>query len=203
MRKIEFIWRALLADPSHLIRQQALAERFQMAPSTVHAALRLPRQIGAVSVGRSGIRILDQRKLLTIWSVYRNLKQDVLARLWIDAPASEIEGDMVAEACFSGPSACKLYFDVVPADYDLVLVYLAARDLPTLARRFEGRSLSQRRALQRRPPNLIVLKPDPYLGPRISAWQVLADLFQLPNWWATDFSQRLEERVMADAGLLS
>ncbi len=202
VRKLEWVWRAILSDPTTSLHQQTLAERLHLSLSTVNAALRVPRRAGAIDVTHSGIHLRDQHKLLTIWSVFRDLRADTVAELRLDASAEEIEGDMIPQARFSGASACKLHLGIAPANYDSVLVYLNPSDLPTLHKRFAVRRSMVRTASLVRPANLIVLRPDPYLPILVPPSQVYADLWQLPNWWATEFWKALGEGMQEHVNVL-
>lgn len=191
----EQIWRWILgryleAGETHW-QQVMVAQVLNLSPSTVHAALQVPRRSGAIRVGGRGFELVDWRKLLTIWAVYRNLDADTLALWSLDLPASEVEGRMLPEARFSGPSAFKFAYGFVPADYDEVVVYLDRLLLEELKARFQG-------ALRRRgATELRVLAPDPHLPASVPMAQVYVDLWQMHPWWTAEFLRELEERLDA------
>ncbi len=194
MTRKEQVWRALLREFREGRRtpwqQKDLASRLGMSLSTVHGALTLPRRAGAVRAGRGGVEILDWRKLLLIWAVHRNLEEDTLWRARVALPAAEIEGVMVPEARFTGPSGFKFHYGFAPADYDEVSVYLDPAALPELRRRL-GPRLDERRG----ETLLTVLRPDTLLPPRVPPEQLYVDLWQMQPWWTADFIRALEERL--------
>ncbi len=181
-----------MTDERPTLEQQVLAAELGVATSTVHAALRIPRRAGAVAVGGRGFRVADRRKLLLIWAVFRNLDQDTLWASWINLPPDRVEALMPPEARFTGPSAVKLFHDIVPADYDHVLVYLPVDGLPDVKHRLAPHLPKRKRGQTR----LIVLVPDPRLGPVVPDEQVYVDLWQMKPWWAADFCRVLEERIL-------
>lgn len=177
----EVIWRVLLCEPHREWTQQDLAASLGVSKSTVYAALRVPRRVGAVQVGYRHLRVADWEKLRTIWATFRNLEADTLLTLRLRASVREVEGDMIPGARFTGPTAAKLALGGAPADYDQVMVYVDPSDLPALQERYAGRVHRRGQTVLR------AIRPDRWLPPRVPLVQVYVDLWQLPDWWATDF----------------
>jgi len=189
MKSREIIWRALLLDPTRVTTQKELAERFGYSTSTVHAAMEVPRRVGAVRVGGRGVTVTDAAKLRTIWATFRNLPADTIATYRLRAPVSDVEGDMIPEARFTGPSAAKFELGFLPADYDTVLVYATADDLPKMEDRFHDRMHKRGQTVLR------VVQPDPFLPSRVPLVQAYVDLWQLPDWWASEFLRYVGEAL--------
>jgi len=187
----EAVWRHLLTHRRQRLRwtQQELARSLGLSASQVHAALDVPRRAGAVAVDGRGFTLNDWKKLLVIWAVFRDWRRDVLWDASFAASASEIEGEMVPEAVFSGPSALKFARDIAPADYDRVIVYLPQADLPRLQERLAP--LEDRRG----PTRLTVLSPDPRQPAPLPLEQVYVDVWQLPDWWAAEYLRYIMEAL--------
>lgn len=186
----EIIWREILRQRGSRDRwqQKELAAQLGVSVATVHAALAVPRRAGALRVGGRGFELIDWRKLLLIWAVHRNLGADTVWQARLDVDPDRVEGEMLPEAHFTGPSAFKFRHGFVPADYDQVLVYLEPDRVPELRRRLDDRVDPRRgRTI------LTVLRPDRFLAP-VSLEQVYVDLWQLHPWWAAEFIRVMEER---------
>jgi hypothetical protein len=147
----------------------------------------VPRRAGAVRVGGRGFEIVDWPKLLTIWAVFRHLPRDTIWTARMAGTASDVEGEMVPEAAFTGPSAWKFARNLAMADYCHVLVYLPSDRLPDLKARMEP--LTSKRG----PTRLTVLRPDARLLVPVPPEQVYVDLWQLPDWWAAEFLRDMWE----------
>ena len=200
----EQIWRVVLERAKDgLIEQQEVASLLGVSTSTVHNALIVPRRAGAVAVGGRGFQVVDRMKLNVIWAVFRNLWRDVILDVWTDLPPGKTEGlvSRVEGVRFTGPSAFKFVYGYVPSDYDHVLAY-AERDLLKDIVERSGSNVSgtfknnaPRRA--RDVTRLTLLEPDPRLpDAEVPFTQVYVDLWQLPVWWATEFTKRIEEMVL-------
>ncbi|RDV82332.1 hypothetical protein DXX99_07930 [Ammonifex thiophilus] len=189
----EQVWRHVLAESRERgraeFRQKDVAGELGLSVSTVHAALEVPRRAGAVEVWGRGFRLVDWRKLLTVWAVFRNLEKDVVWEARLRYPADRVEGDMVPQARFSGASAFKFRYGYAPADYDEVLVYLEEEHLPELEGRFRVHIRPAGETLLR------VLRPDPRLPRRVPPEQVYVDLWQSHPWWTAEFLRYLEEEL--------
>jgi len=62
----------------------------------------------------------------------------------------------------------------------------------------DPQNLRKRFPFRKGPPNLTVFKADPFLlryGSSTPAAQTFADLWNLPQWYARDFSNALLERI--------
>lgn len=186
----EIVWREILRQRLDRGRwqQKELAARLEVSAATIHAALAVPRRAGALRVGGRGFELADWRKLLLIWAVHRNLGMDTIWQVRLDLAPDRVEGEMLPEAHFTGPSAFKFRYGFAPADYDQVLVYLEPDLVPALRRRVNDH-VDPRRGRT----FLTVLRPDRFLAP-VSLEQVYVDLWQLHPWWAAEFIRVMEER---------
>lgn len=189
----EQVWRAILTGrrAGQLEWQQKqLAGGLDLPVSTVHEALRIPRRAGAVHVHPRGFVLADWRKLLLIWAVFRNLATDTAWQARLRLPAGRVEGEMIPEALFTGPSGFKFRYGFAPAEYDRVMVYVKDEHLPKLQERFAP-YLDPRRGQT----VLTALNPDPRLPGELPPEQLYADLWQMHPWWAAEFIRALEEKL--------
>jgi hypothetical protein len=199
----EQVWRFVLEHAKDgMMQQQEVASLLGVSTSTVHHALTVPRRTGAVEVGKWGFRVADRMKLNVIWAVFRNLWRDVILDVWTDRPPGKTEGlvSPFEGVRFTGPSAFKFAFGYVPSDYDHVLAYVPRELVGEIVERSganisgEFREKSARRS--RHVTRLTLLEPDPRLPPdEVPVSQMYVDLWQLPVWWATEFTKRIEEMV--------
>lgn len=200
----EQIWRVVLEKAKDgLIEQQEIASLLGVSTSTVYNALVVPRRTGAILVGGRGFQVVDRMKLNVIWAVFRNLWRDVILDVWTDLPPGKTEGlvSPIEGVRFTGPSAFKFAFGFVPSDYDHVLAYAdkgLAEEVERQARSdISGKVRKNAPRRTRDVTRLTLLEADPRL-PRdqVPLSQVYADLWQLPVWWATEFTKRIEEMVL-------
>lgn len=195
MLKKEILWRELLYQTieKHNLHttQQALALQFGYSLSTVFHALKIPRAIGAVEAGRKGVRMRDYKKLITLWATVRKLNKDIIYKTTVQLTQIEIEKHMPSAVIWGAYSAVRLKSTnhPMPASYDKVYVYAEKDVLKNIRKRFPP---------QKGEPNLIILAPDPKLssyGKFTTAAQTLADLWNLPEWYAHEFYQALIEEI--------
>lgn len=196
MKNQEIIWRAILepalTEKTTRFTQKELAERFHLSTSTVFAALAAPRRLGAIEVTGRYFELRSFEKLLYLWATVRNLPTSIVYQTYVPSDAPAIEAAMPPGVIYAAYSAYRLRFHDSPTDYDKVYVY--ADDLTQLKRRFPPRPGQ---------PNLIILKPDPYLkeyGPVTPVSQTFVDLWNLKNWFAADFIKALKQKLY---GILS
>ncbi len=200
----EQVWRFVLEHAEDgLMRQQDIAADLGISVSTVHNALAVPRRSGAVEVGGRGFEVTDKKKFAIIWAVFRNLYRDVLVDVWSDLPPGKTEGliSRFEGVAFTGPSAFKFEYGYVPSDYDHVLAYappqLVDEIVEQSAANISGKFKSRVPRRSRYATRLTLLEPDPRMPDGKVPWaQVYADLWQLPEWWATEFTKRIEAALL-------
>lgn len=195
MLKKELIWREIttkaLDEKIYQFQQKSIAKQFSISVSTVFNALRGLREIGAVKVGGRSFTITDLEKLLTFWATQRNLQRDVIYATHVDATVREIESAMPPEVIFGAFAAYRIRYNDVPADYDKVYVY--STNQAAVEKRFP-----QKKGYE----NLFVLKTDPFLkayGLTIPIAQLYVDLWNLKDWYATDFLNALKKRLFTSS----
>lgn len=198
MKKIEIIWRELLyqaiekknlpaGKASRQFTQKELGKKFGFSTSTVFQALKVPRKMGAVRVTGRFFVLEDPEKLLYHWASVRNLKKEIVFSGRVELPIFEIEGRMPADIIFGGYTAARQILGEAPADYDQVLVYGA-----------NPKAIKQRFKSIKARPNLLVLKPDPFLknyGEKTTLCQTFVDLWNLDTWQAKEFVNSLKKKI--------
>ena len=178
-------------DP--VFEQKDLALRLGLSTSTVFAALKPLRNIGAVTVGGRGFRLTNFSKVLFFWATHRNLAKDIIYETRVDLPVVEIEGLVDNETIYGAYGAARRLLGQTPADYDKVYLYASKAD--NLIRRFPRAGGTA---------NVFVLQADPGLpafGQMTPVSQTFVDLWNLPDWFAQDFLEALKEKFYG--GLLS
>jgi hypothetical protein len=173
----------------------AVANELGVGVSTVHRALSLPVEIGAVHVrAGGGVRVVDPGRLLMLWAGHRRLHADIVDRYRVAGSAQ------LTERSITNPSAVLGGFGAVVAhlggntiaEYETVIVYGEPQ-------------IVQRRVTDPEPgrvTDVIVLAPDPLLpgyGPVTPFTQAWVDLFNLPGWQAARFVHHLVPRLISDA----
>jgi hypothetical protein len=198
LTKAEQVWRHLLVGSFEENRRRwqsvsALAHEVGVAASTARSALAYPSEIGAVVLrGVGEVRVLDPGRLLMAWAGRRRLSRDVRRRVWLSAPAPEVEAgidDPAAVLGGFGAVVARIGGNTI-ADYETVLVYgdPALKDFKVPA---EGARRTE----------VILLEPDPVLAdygcttPLAQAW---VDLFNLPCWQAARFVHHLIPRLVIE-----
>lgn len=191
MKKIEIIWRELLYQAiekkNRQWTQKGLAEKFNFSTSTIFQALKAPRKMGAVRVTGRFFVLENPEKLLFHWASVRNLKKDTIFSTRVELPVLEIEGRMPPGIVFGGYSGARQKLTEPPADYDKVYIY--SRNLEEIKERF---------SFQKGSPNLIVLQPDEFLasyGQTTTLAQTFVDLWNLPEWYAREFTNALKKKI--------
>lgn len=188
MKKIELIWREIIESrvKNPVFEQKKLAEAYRCSTSTVFAALSPLRAIGAVAVTGRNFRITNLEKILLFWATRRKLGSDIVYQTHVDEPVEQIEGLVPAETIYGAYAAARRLLKSVPADYDKVYIY-ASQPEP-VQKRFPPRKGSA---------NLFVLRADPFLasfGPVTPPSHTFVDLWNLPDWYATDFLNAVKEK---------
>ncbi len=201
MKKIETIWHHLLNEALtrkvYRHTQQELARRFRFSLSTVHHALKIPVQMGAIRKESKFFLLQNFKKLLYYWASVRALQRDIVYRASIDKPIGQIKGEALPDSVFAGYFAAHHHLGEAPADYEKAHWYLAREDQQKARERFPQTPRSKRT------PNVFfLLKPDPFPcdGPYTTLPLTFVDIWNLDDWYAQDFIKALEEKI---DGLLS
>lgn len=178
------IWREILdtglKDP--IFEQKKLAQKFGFSTSTVFAAIKPLRVIGAVEVTGRNFKIINFEKILMFWATHRNLQKDIIYQTRVDLPVMEIEGLVDNETVYGAYSAARYLLNDIPSDYDKVYVYGGTSRFP---KKFGV-------------PNFFLLKKDKFMKGNItSVSQTFVDLWNLPDWFAKDYLDALKAKFYA------
>jgi len=193
MFKKEIIWREILYQKIEKkkgkFQQKELAKKFKFSLSTIHNALKIPRETGAVRVTGRFFVLENPEKMLYLWGTFRNIRKDIIYQTFSDRSVKSIESSMPEKVIFGAYSAYLQKFHSVPADYDKVYVYLEEKYLPDFKKRFP---------FKRGEPNVTVLLADKFLKNyrKITPiCQTFVDIWNLPEWYAQDFYKEFKERL--------
>ena len=196
MTKKEIIWREILYEAIEnrcfKFTQKELAEKLSVSLSTVFNALKIPRSSGAIKVTGRNFSLIDAEKLLYLWSTQRNIQKDRIYETRASIGAKEIEGLMPEGIIFSAYSAYRQKYNEAPADYDKVYVYANDLELNEIKKRFPK---------QKGESNLFVMEKDPGMesfGATASDVQIFCDLWNLKDWYAKDFLNKLKEKLFKE-----
>ena len=143
--------------------------------------------MGAVKVTGRFFVLEDPEKLLYHWASVRNLKKDLILKGNVNLSVLEIEGQAPPQAIFGGYSAFRQKFKTAPADYDKVLLYTPNKEI-----------VAQRFKIEKGREDLFVFRADKFLknyGPVTPLAQTFVDLWNLPDWYAKDFTKALKEKI--------
>lgn len=194
MKKIETIWHHLLvqAVTKHQFKftQQDLAQTFQYSLSTINHALAIPTQIGAIRKASKFFVLQDTKKLLFYWASIRNLGKDILYQTFATGSIRELESLIPPTAIMASYTAAKYHLKEPPADYSQVYFYLDPSHLDQAKTRYP--------ANDNQPANLFVLKPTTAMtryGATTTLPQTFVDIWNMPHWYARDFSIALERII--------
>lgn len=194
MLKKEILWREILNQAAENKKfdftQKELAEKFGFSLSTVFNALKIPRAQGAIKVTGRNFSVADIEKFIYIWATQRNLEKEIIFKTFLPKNAKEIEGLMPNGIIFGAYSAYTQKYQSAPADYDKVYVYADQTNLEEIKKRFPKIKGS---------PNVFVLKKDlfiPALGDFTPDVQTFVDLWNLKDWYAKEFLNKLKEKIV-------
>ncbi|MBW2975807.1 winged helix-turn-helix domain-containing protein [Candidatus Woesearchaeota archaeon] len=191
MKKTELVYREILnkfiEEKNAKLTQLGLAHALKISLSTVNNALKPLIKMGAVKVNLRNFEIVNAKKILYYWASMRNIKKDIIYKTRVECKTTvaEIEKKMPPGIVFAAYTAYKLKFNDAPADYSEVYVYCADEGLKELTRRFPPKNNN---------PNLFVLRKD-FEDKKMPAAQVFVDLWNLKEWYASDFVNALEKRL--------
>lgn len=199
MKKIETLWHHILYEAlthkQFMFTQQELAARFSYSLSTVHHALAMPTQIGAIRKESKFFVLEHVMKLLLYWGSVRNLKRSIIYQTYSPLSVAAREGQMPPTAIYACYSAARKILVEPPADYDGVYVYDALETIPEVKRRFPSDKGKR--------PNIFILSGASMLcqyGAVTTIPLTYVDIWNLSDWYANDFLKGLEEKIH---GLLS
>ncbi|MFH0870659.1 MAG: winged helix-turn-helix transcriptional regulator [archaeon] len=192
MKKTEQVFREILYQAlehkKRIMTQAELSKELGFSLSTISLAVKKLERMNAISIGRMSFKVIDPKKILYLWASERNLEKDIIYKARADMPVREIEKSMPG-ITYAAYSAYKLKFKEAAADYSEVYVYCGENDLPDIKKRFPESN---------GPPNIFVLKKDENMS-RYSATgtlaQVFVDLWNLRQWYASDFLKALEAKM--------
>lgn len=197
MKKIETIWHYLLniaiTEKMFKHQQKQLADLFGYSLSTVHHALEIPSQQGAVRKEGKFFVLQDWRKLLYYWASARNLAKDEIGWAYFDVPVSERESLALPESVFAAYSAARRWLGEAPADFENVYLYLDEEQLAEFQERYgvdNGRSKIRANVIALRRPKGVDMDRG-----YTSLPLTFADIWNLPDWYAADFTKALENKI--------
>lgn len=191
LTKNEVVWRHLLVEAIEQENRRSsiseLSRTLNLAPSTVHRALEVPRAIGAVDTSHTGLITRDPMRLLLHWAGARNMANDRPFKVHTGLPVLEIQRRLPAEAVVTGAAAYARRYRNDVADYTAVYCY---HPDPATVLGSVPDKLGE--------ADLVVLEPDPLLdnyGDIASVPQTYVDLFVTSGWQAQRFLHRMNERL--------
>ncbi len=188
MKKIELIYNEILFQAiekkNNILTQKGISTLLEISLSTVNYALKPLKNIGAIQINQRNFTIINKKKILLYWASIRNLEKDIIYRTRAEKSVIEIEKKMPQEIIFTAYSGYKFMFKDVPADYSEIYVY--ANDLNEIKKRFPENN---------KVPNLFVLKKENLK--KITIANLFVDLWNLREWYAKEFLNKLEERLNA------
>ena len=198
MLKIEYVWRELLyrvieqRNPDFTLLE--LSKKFSLSTSVISHAVDPLRDLKIVEIRKTRSRIVDAEKLLFFWATRRNLKKDIIYTAFSGLPVFEKEALMPADCLPTAYSFFRLYFkEPLPADYTEVYFYVW--NVEEVEKRFPPQPKKEH--------NIFILQADPYLSkykkPPLA--QVFADLWNLPQWYAKEYTDALLEKIKTLLGL--
>ena len=177
MRKLDRIPREILyrlhERGERFFQQRELAVTCELSVGTVNPFIKELMRLGAIEGKPQGFRVVDTSRLLTYWSVKRDLPKDITYTTYVPGRPREFESEMPSEAILTAYSGYRHKFGRTPTDYREVYVYA---DPEEMKRRFKPRPADK--------PNLFVLRFDDHLK-RLSSdgvvpiAQLYVDLWQL------------------------
>ena len=191
MKKIEQVYREMLFQAieknNKVFTQLELSRKLGFSLSTINLAVKKLERMNAVRIEKMNFKIIDIKKILYLWASLRNIEKDIIYKTRAEMPVREIENSM-PNITYGAYSAYKFRFKDVPADYSEVYVYSSENDLEKIQKRFPKNEKA---------PNLFVLKShgiEKYSKTGTVA-QIFVDLWNLKQWYASDFLKSLEEKL--------
>jgi len=191
MKKTELVYKEILYQAiekqNKQMTQLELSKKLNVSLSIVNLVLKKLEKIGAVKINPMNFSIINLKKLVYLWASERNLEKDIIYKTRVEMPVKEIEKNL-PNITFGAYSGYKYKFKDVPADYSEVYVYASEEELKEIKKRFPDKKLNE---------NLFVLKKSGNYGKTDSIAQLFVDLWNLREWYASDFLKELEKRMGA------
>lgn len=189
MKKVELVYKEILYQAieknNREITQLELSKKLGISLSTVNLAIKKLQKINSVKVQNMNFKVIDARKIIYLWASERNLERDIAYKTRIEMPVREIERIM-PDATFAAYSAYKFRFKDVPADYSEVYVCASLQELEEIKKRFPENNKT---------PNIFVLKKEGEYGKTETIAQIFVDLWNLKEWYASEFLKALEKKL--------
>ena len=189
MKKIETVYKEILYQAieknNREITQLELSRKLGISLSTVNLAIKKLSKINSIKIEKMKFRVIDVRKIVYLWASERNLEKDIIYKTRIEMPAKEIERNL-SDISFAAYSAYKFKFEDVPADYSEVYVYASENELKEIKERFPDKKGKA---------NLFVLKKSGDYGKTDTMAQIFVDLWNLKEWYASEFLKALEKKM--------
>lgn len=192
MKKIEQVFREILHQAmekgNKILTQLEVSKGLGFSLSTINLAVKKLEKMNAVRIKKMNFSVVDAKKILYYWASVRDIEKDIVYTTRADMPVREIEQNL-PDAIFGAYSAYKFKFKDVPADYSEVYVYAGAEDLKSIEKRFPHNE---------KKPNLFVMKADANMkryGKTATIAQIFVDLWNMKEWYASDFLKALEENI--------
>ncbi len=197
MLKIELIYRELLyrtiekSNPDFSLTE--LSRKFKLSTSVVSHALLPLRVLGIIKIGKLNSSVIDTERLLYFWATKRSVDKDIIYKTYSPLPVLERESLLPKNVRPTAYSYCRMILNEKSADYEHIYFY--TQDKKNVLIRFPENP--------KHPPNIFLLKEDPYLSsyPAVPLAQVFADLWNLPEWYAKDYSQSVFNIIKGKIGL--
>lgn len=189
MKKAELVYKEILYQAmeknNHELTQLELSKKLGISLSTVNLAIKKLERIGAIIVGKMNFKVIDARKIIYLWASERNLERDFVYKTRVEMPVREIE-KLMPNITFAAYSAYKFKFNDVPADYSEVYAYASFDELEEIKKRFPE---------DKKVPNFFILKKERDYGNTDTIAQIFVDLWNLKEWYASEFLKALEKRM--------
>ena len=183
MKKFELV--CLLLAEGLAKTQLELSRKLGISLSTVNHALEPLRRMGAVEVKRSGIVVLDKRKLLSYWASVHKQKIVYSTRVESVVEAEKLVPNGVLFASFA---AFKRLFGREPSDYSETYLYAGGEALEEVKKRFPPSEKKSNFFVFHSPDALFSFGRRGCVPPSL----VFVDLWNNKEWYAAEFLKALE-----------
>jgi len=156
MKKLDRVLREVLYQVyergERFFKQKKLAKTCDLSLGTINPLIQKLARLGALERKPQGFRVVDVDRLLTYWSVTRDLRKDITYSTYLPMETSDMEDALPEGVIFTAYSGYARYFGNTPSNYSQVYVYA---DSKVIKKKFRARPEEK--------PNLFVLEPDSHL----------------------------------------
>ena len=196
MKKKEIVYFKILNDfiekKKNSFTQLELSKEMNLSLSVINSAVKKLEEIGAVKILNRSFKLIDLKKALYFLASIRNLSKDIIFKIRIETSVREIEKIMPAGVIFTGYSGFKFKYNYVPADYSEVYVYANESELNEIKRR-----ITKDFKTKTQNPNFFVIKKNILIEKykRISDIFLFVDIWNMKEWYASDFIKELENKL--------